>query len=97
MKPMWTEQEIDFLRNNIDCMTLEQISAHLNRGIPAIKVKCWKCGISKATKVRVARLVVALGYEPEYDFVEISKILGISKSSTRDAYVSGMKKLEKIL
>ncbi len=98
MKPRWTKQEVDFLRDNIHSLTLEQISAHLNRGIPAIKVKCWDCGISRS-KIKLETKVIEfhLADEPEYSFVEIGEILGISEDNARNYYRSAMKKMEKIL
>ena len=44
MKPRWTKQEVDFLRDNIHSLTLEQISDVVGESAPTIgyRIKAYK-------------------------------------------------------
>lgn len=48
MAKKWTEEEIDFLKNNYENMTYREISKHINRTISSIELKSSRLGLKKS-------------------------------------------------
>ena len=100
MRREWTEQEVSYLKEHYPYTEAREIANHLDRSIKSVQKKANKLDLTKSIITRKSLRKQAEGIkdllEPsmeEYDWVEISKMLGITIYEAKEAYASALEKM----
>jgi hypothetical protein len=79
----WNDERDQYLRDNFEAMTHEEMAQHLGSTRPAVRNRCWRLGLRKKelkwTQQDVDKLK-ALCQVPDMTDIEIAKVMGRSKA-----------------
>ena len=79
--PKYTDDDLQFIRNNINSMTLHDIASHLNRSETSIKTIMSQYGIYKCKSAKHFRNQIFSLYRQGYSIRQTADELGLTYDS----------------